>query len=238
MKKIFIAILSVVVCTGMVNAQDCIEFFPSSEGSVLTTKTYDANNNLQNTMIYRVNNVNSNMVANNMQIGFTMMDNNDVVVSNATIDANCTNGMFNMRMVSQGYSPAFIRAMSTNTELIGYFLNYPNVFNTDPLINNSPFAMDGGEFTIEDKNTSRDNINVRVYNRQLEGNERVITPARNDSFDAYKISFNFDVRTDGQTTTLKGIEWYSPRYGIVKSETYDDNGNLINRTELSGMRLM
>ncbi|MCD7901213.1 MAG: hypothetical protein LUH22_15500 [Bacteroides sp.] len=237
MRKNFIFLLTMIMGAGVANAQDCIQFFPASEGSILTTKTYDSGDNLQNTMIYRVNNVSDNAVNNYMEIGFTLMDNDDTAVSNANIEASCNNGVFNLKMVSKGYAPEMVRAMTTNTELIGYFLNYPNVFNSDPF-SNSPFAMDGGEFTIEDNSDRKDKVRVRVYNRQLEGQERVITPARNDSFNAYKITFNFDVTIDGETLELKGKEWYAPNYGIVRSETYDKNDNLINKTELSTLRLM
>lgn len=233
MKKIYLLLLSVFIGTGMMSAQsDCVEFFPANEGTVLVTKTYDAANRLLNTMIYRVNSVSNGLSMNDMQIGFTLMDGYNNAVSNATIDASCTNGYFSMKMVSKGYSPDVVKAMTTNTELIGYFLNYPNTLNTNPM-NNSPFAMEGGEFTIEDNSDKRDKITVRVNNRQLEGMERVITPARNDSFNSYKITLNFDVTQNNQTTTLKGIQWYSPRFGIVRSETYDNNNNLINRTELT-----
>lgn len=237
MKKIFILLFSVVMGTGVVSAQtDCVEFFPASEGTVLTTKTYSNANQLLNTMIYRVKSVSNNMSMNNMQIDFVLMDGSDNVVSNANIDASCSDGLFNMKMVSRGYSPDVVRAMTTNTELIGYFLNYPNTLNNDPLMNNSPFSMDGGEFSIEDNNSNRERINVRVYNRQLEGTERVFTPARRDSFNAYKISFNFDATQGGRTVSMKGTQWYSPRFGIVRSETYDNSGNLINKTELASIQ--
>lgn len=235
MKKIFAILFSVISGAGIMNAQtDCVQFFPENEGTVLTTKTYDAANRLLNTMIYRVNSVSSGPSTNNTQIGFTLMDGSNTAVSNANIDASCSNGIFNMRMVSRGHSPEVVRAMTTNTELIGYFLNYPNTINTDPF-DNSPFVMDGGEFTIEDNSDRRENVRVRVYNRQLEGRENIITPARNDSFNAYKITFSFDVTSGGQTTQLRGIEWYAPAFGIVRSETYDNNGNLINKTELASI---
>lgn len=238
MKKIISFVFLATIATVITTAQDCVQFFPSSEGTVLTTKTYNANNRLLNTMIYRVNSVSNNVATNSMEIGFTLMDGNDNAVSTATIDASCMDGNFRMKMVSRGYSPDVVRAMTTNTELIGYFLNYPNIFNDNSLINNSPFSMDGGEYTIEDNSDKRENVRVRVFNRQLEGREDVFTPARRDSFSAYKISFSFDVITGGETVTLRGIQWYSPNYGIVRSETLDGNGNLINKTELSSIHEM
>lgn len=241
MKKILTLLISAAMGTGMMTAQNnCVQLFPENEGSVLITKTYDARNNLLNTMTYRVNSINNNAMGSNSDIGFTMADRNNNVISTANIEARCNNGTFTMRMVNRGYSPEVVRALTNNTELIGYFLNYPNTINANNfmLTNNSPFAMDGGEFTIEDNSDNRDRVNVRVYNRQHEGNESVVTPARRDSFNASKVSFNFDVTTNGNTTTYKGIEWHAPNHGIVRSETYDNNNNLLTRTELSEMRLL
>ncbi len=239
MKKILTLLFSVFTATGIMTAQtsDCTQFFPQSEGSVLETKTYNASNQLLNTMIYRVNSVRNSSINNNMEVGFTMMDSFDNVISTATINASCSDDLFSLRMVNKAYSPEVVKALTNNTELVGYFLDYPNTFNSDPL-NFTSFGMDGGEFTIEDNSDRKERVNVRVYNRQVEKNERVITPARHDSFDAYKIIFDFDVTKDKQTTQYKGVEWYAPNYGIVRSETYDSNMNLLTRTELTTLREM
>lgn len=238
MKKILVLFFSIFSATTLLTAQNgCLQFFPTNEGSVLTTKTYDAQDNLLNTMTYRVNRVNDNMLNNTSDIGFTMFDNFNNVVSTASISTSCNDDMFSLRMVNRGYSPEVVKAMTNNTELIGYFLDYPNIFNND-LFSSSPFTMGGGEFTIEDNSDKKDKVNVKVYNRKLERSEKVSTPARSDSFDAYKITFDFDVTEDKKTTEYKGVEWYAPKYGIIRSETYDKNKNLLTKTELTTLREM
>jgi len=171
-----------------------------------------------------------------MEIGFTMMDNNGGVMNSGNINAGCTDGNFSMKMDTRGFTPEVMDIFSTSTELVGSFLNYPNIFNNEMNMFTSPFEMTGGEFNIQSNNDKQDDIRVRVYNRQYEGNERITVPARRDSFDAAKIAFTFEVTKDGSTKRFRGVEWHSTNFGVIRSETYDDNDNLVNTTLLTSIR--
>lgn len=236
MKKILL-FATLLVSTNLVVAQDtCMDFFPDTEGTVLENTTYDANNGLLRTTTYRVNKVYNYPSGNNSEIGFTMTNSMGTVINTGNIDATCTDGNFRMEMKSKAMSPEVMNILSTSTELVSNFLDYPNIFNTSMTPFDSPFSMTDGQFTIKSDNDRKDDITVRVYSRQYEGNERIDTPARRDSFDAAKVTFNFEVTKNGQTMRYKGKEWYSSRFGIIRSETYDNNDNLLNTTVLTGIR--
>jgi hypothetical protein len=235
MKKI--AILFFFVCTPfLATAQDsmdytdCIPFFPANEGALLVCQSYDAQNNLLNKMIYRVNKTFEYTPGITVDVGFTMTDNKDNVIDRGMIEARCGEGdNFYLNMKNRSFSPEAMDILASNTALIGNFLDYPNIFN-DTYPYTIDFSMEDNGFSIESKETG-EYFNVRIYGRHYDEPEMVTTPA--GTFNAAKVSFNFDVVNKKESKTCKGVEWYAPRTGIVRSETYDNKGKLLNYTILT-----
>jgi hypothetical protein len=213
---------------------DCMEFFPSNPGAMLVNKTYDAKGNLLRTMTYKLVEAYDYGSSNDIQITFTMTDKNNKVLDQGNLETRCDNGVFYMKMVNKSMSPDLMDILSTDTELVGDFLDYPDTFNEDIQMDNNPFDMDAGEFSIQSKSDKKNPIRVRVFNRQYVGNEKIKTPVK--TFDASKITFDFEVTKDKKTTRYKGIEWYAVNAGIVRSETRDNNNNIVNYTEITTLK--
>ena len=83
-------------------------------------------------------------------------------------------------------------------------------------------------------------ITFNVINRKVEGKESVTTPA--GTWEAYKISynsqFNVEVGSTGRGIPMnfKITEWFVPGFGIVKSETYNNNGKLVGASKLTSIK--
>lgn len=234
MKKLLFTLGIVISSSTLLMAQDdCMAFFPTDEGAVLINKSYDANNNLLSTMTYRVDK--SYGVDNNKEIiiGFVMTDADGNAIDTGNLDARCDDGTFFLNMVNRSLSPDIMKYLGQDTELVGDFLDYPDTFDDNfPFDGN--FRMDGGEFTVRSKTNKNEFMRVRVYDRKYETRENITTPVK--TFQASKLSFNFEVTQDKKTTTYKGIEWYAVGAGIVRSETYDSKGNLLNYTVLTALQ--
>jgi len=233
MKKLFLSFIMLCAFISLSAQNDCMVFFPNNPGAMLINKTYDAKGNLLGTMTYKIDRSYGYEPGDDIQLGFVMTDSKGVTVDQGNMDAYCEDGSFFMKMTNRTISPDVINALSTNTELIGDFLDYPDTSNDEYPFDNV-FKMSGGEFTIQSKADKKEFIRVRVYNRQYEGEEDIITPAK--KFHASKISFDFEVIKDKNTVRYKGIEWYAMNAGIVRSETRDSNNNLINYTELTTLK--
>lgn len=235
MRKLSLFLMGLIASAGYSVAQDdCMYFFPNKEGAELVNKTYDANNNLVNTMIYRIENVMDYPTETDMEIRFFMTDKNGAAIDQGTLSARCDGESFYLNMVNRGLTSDIMNALGEDTELTGDFLDYPNAFNMDyPFDGN--FKMDAGEFTIKSKNNKNDDIRVREFNRQYVGDEKVSTPAREFNH-ASKVTFDFEVTKGKQTTRYKGVEWYATNSGIVRSEVYDSNNNLLSYTQLTTIK--
>jgi len=232
MRKL-ILLICVFMTSAMMQAQDdCMAFFPSEKGTVLINKSYDANDNLQNIITYTVNGSNQTTMGENMEITCDITDAQGMVIDKGMIDASCMDGNFYLKMKNQAVTSDFFELLGCNTQLVGNFLDYPNTFN-DGTPFQDYFTMDPGEYTVKSKEND-EKMTVKVYNRQYEKAEKITTPA--GTFHASKISFSFDSDKDKKITKHKGVEWYAEGAGIVRSETYDDKGNLESYTVLTNLQ--
>lgn len=238
MKKMFFLTCLTFIFSSFVKAQnECIELFPSKVGATLVNKTYDANNELLNTMTYVVQKTTETYyLGGDILIGFNIVDAKGNLIDQGNIDAVCENGTFYLKMMNRGTLPEIMNILGKDTELIGDFLDYPNPFATyEPFART--FKMVDGEFTIQSKKDKEDWVRVRVLNRMFRENEEITTPA--GTFDAAKITFNYEVykHKEKKTTLYQGIEWYAVGAGIVRSETYNaDHKQLITYSELTTLK--
>jgi len=233
MKKLILSLAVIFSFSLLVTAQDdCMAFFPTDEGTVLVSSSYDASQNLLGTMTYRVNKTYNYADGTQTSIGFTLTDKNGNTIDNGNMLASCMDGNFFLKMNNMGITSDLMSYLTSDTELVGDFLDYPNVFSDLPY--DPTFQMSGGEFTIRSKTDKKASVRVRVYNRKYEKSESITTPA--GTFNAAKVTFDFEVTQNQKTRMYKGAEWYAMNAGIVKSETYDSNNNLMNYTQLTEIR--
>jgi len=233
MRKFSLAVLAVCMFGGITSAQEsCMALFPKEKGSTLVTKCYDADNNELGTTTYTVIGESENQYNENMQVGFTMVDNKGDVLNQGVLQASCEDGDLFMKSVNHTTLPNVTKLISSNVYLMADALDYPDTFS-DAF--SSTFKMDGGEFTIHPKKDKKDFVKVRVYNRSYDKNEKVTTSA--GTFDASRISYFLDVydSESKETKTYKNVEWYASGAGIVRSEAHDKDGKLENYTVLASL---
>ncbi len=235
MKTLFLVFMFIVSSCVLMAQDDCMYFFPSDEGTVLITKNYDAKNTLLSTMTYTVNKMDQTVNGSNVNIVFTITNSKDSVIDTGYLNAKCEDDAFYMTMSNRVLSPDAVKILEKDTELVGDFLDYPDPFDDDFLdYNNGNFKMSGGQFTIQSKKDKKIFANIDMFGRRYEKNEKVTTPA--GTFDAAKVTFNFTVTENKKTTRYKGVEWYALNAGIIRSETYDEKGNLQNYSVLTTLK--
>ena len=67
-------------------------------------------------------------------------------------------------------------------------------------------------------------MNIEITNRKVEKIEDVTTPA--GTYKCALITYKTSTKMSFMNMTSTSKDWYSPEVGIVKSETYDKNGDL------------
>ncbi len=232
MRTLFFVFTFIVSSCVLMAQDDCISFFPSNEGAVLVTKSYDAKGTLLNTMTYKVNKMDQTVDGSNIDIVFTITNSKDSLIDSGNLNAKCEDGAFYMTMSNRVLSPDAIKMLEKDTELAGDFLDYPDPFGVDfSNYHNGNFKMNRGKFTIQSKKDKKIFADIDVFNRRYEKNEKITTPA--GTFDAAKVTFNFTITENKKMTRYEGVEWYALNAGIIRSETYDEKGNLENYSVLT-----
>ena len=75
------------------------------------------------------------------------------------------------------------------------------------------------------------NRDFKVKNRKVEAQEKVTTPA--GTFDCLKITFTTSSEKGLGSGTIKSAMWYAKDAGLVKSESYKEDGKLMSRQLLT-----
>ncbi len=76
-------------------------------------------------------------------------------------------------------------------------------------------------------------ITISVVNRKVMTVESITTPA--GTFDCYKVECELEMHPV-VTSYTRLVQWISAGVGTVKSETYDENGKLISKMILTGLK--
>lgn len=235
MKKLLIPALIIFVCTNMTYAQDdCSYLFPKTKGTTMTTQCYDAQDNLLGVTTYLVSEEYDNALGSMSDIVYSLENTNGDIVNAGSIESTCENGDVYIKTKSKADPEDITKMLSANINLLGYYLDYPDTYDPmDPF--DGTFNQGEADLTLKLKDKSMKPIRVRIYDRNFEKNESITTPA--GTFDTSKVSYMVDIYdgNDKTTQTYKNIEWYSLGKGFIRSEIYDNKGNLIDYSVLTVM---
>lgn len=241
MKKFITTTLLVVFSIGLLAAQDPFDFLPYKKGGQIVYKSYNANHSLIATTTYTVLEDYDYSNDHYLPDGYINMNYTITNASGAAIDRGKTSAkyedgafFFNMSQLEYNMSD-MMDYIGAETSLLGSFLDYPDTFSNNRSFEGE-FKMEGAEFTLKSKSNKEDFVTVSIRNRDFVRNEAVAVPL--GTLEASKITFEIEVyrNLDESITTYKANEWYKVDKGIIKTEIYDSNNNLINYTVLAEMK--
>lgn len=234
MKKILVVFILIYIYSHLLFSQNNhLVFFPNTEGAMMIHRTFSSDDQLVASIVYRIKQSYEYDTKKNIEIGYTALDNLNNIIDRGDLDALYFEGDLFLQMPNRVMSSDIIETLGSNTMLVGNYMDYPDGFDS-PFDGN--FEMPVGEYTIRSKNGKRENLRVRIYDRKHEGKEEITTPA--GTFDACKITFKFDCIKNNRINTHTGVEWYAKGAGIVRSETYNEDGELENYTVLTTLEDM
>lgn len=224
MKKILIfAILLLLAFTSNYAQSECNQYFPFEHFKSMTYATYDQRDRLQGKQTWEVVDLERSGGAVVATVSSKMYDENNEEILETIFTARCENETFFISMESyhlQGLTESFGR--DVEMEISGDDLSLPN---------NLSVGTELPDASMEVRVTSPIplTMNVEITDRKVEGREEVTTPA--GTFDAYKITQNSSVRAVVRVRS-SSVEYYSPKYGMVRSEDYNRRGRLQGYTVL------
>ncbi|MBN1159205.1 MAG: hypothetical protein JXA61_07475 [Bacteroidales bacterium] len=228
MKKSLFFLALVAFFLNEIKAQDCsFMYFPDSENAQLEYKQYDRNDNLLGSTVQKISGVHTGSNSSEATIDIETFDAKGRSQGSAQVKARCENGVYYLDMKNYLNQESMDAFEDMEMTIKGGNLELPSNLKAGD-------ELKGGEMTISLTSGGMTimNLTISVTDRKVEAVENLTTPA--GTFECYKISYNVITKMMG-TIQTKGVEWYAENIGLVKSESYGNDGKLGGYTILTGV---
>jgi hypothetical protein len=234
--KSFISILILLFISSIVSAQDCKNFFYLTRDAKFEITLYDGKSNEIGKQEWKIDDLKNDGTAWSAKVKTKFTDKKGRDGAKAQGVYKCIGGTLNADIkmsLPQEQMQAF-----KNMDVKGNdaYLEYPVNLMTGQVLRDANYKME-----TWNKGSLVAIVSFNVLNRKVEGKETVTTPA--GTWEAYKINYNSLFKVEVGSTgrgipmNFKITEWFVPGYGIVKSETYNNNGKLVGSSQLTSLKL-
>ena len=214
MKKLILLVIAAMIAAGGASAQNI--FFPAKEGMKLTYANLNAKGNVVSYTLQTIKKVEGS--GDNLIISYVgqVLDKNRRPSSDNPLEIPYTvkivNGVVEWDMKAFGApgTEAFI-------EIEGDKLRIPSTLAPGS-------KLDDVKFTMTLNMGFKVRTEIALSNQECVAVEDLTVPA--GTFKCYKVTQTSTATVMRKTVITKGITWYAPGIGSVKSESYDDKNKL------------
>jgi hypothetical protein len=224
-----ILILSIIFSANVfLSAQsDCSLYFPYTQGTELTYRSYDKKGNISQTEYQKVARFEGDDKEMNAVLDIVIKDKKGKEVIESSYEIKCKEGVLYFDVRSMFNEEMMAPLANMDFEVSGDELALPADLKVGQEL------KDG---SVEIKSSSSGisilNMTVNVTNRKVTGREKVTTPA--GTFDCFVISQDMNMKYI-VNSSFSSVEYYAEDVGHVKSESYSKKGKLVGTRELVSM---
>lgn len=197
---------------------DCDAFFPFAEGVEMEYANYNQNGKLESTAYHKIALVDNSNDGVSATVETRMADEKGKNVLEGEYTVTCKDNTLYMD-VSNMLPDEMTSAFSTmDVTVSGDALVLPSSLSVGQIL---PDAMT--EIKAATGGMNLMTMTVTITDRKVQARETVETPA--GVFDCYKITHTTNSKML-LSKSFQSAEWYADGIGVVKSETYKNNGKL------------
>jgi hypothetical protein len=229
MKKYFLLLIGLVFIFTDGFAQACEQLGYLQDNASYTYKSFDSKGKLTSTSQNTVKNVKDEGGKIEAVISNEVHDHKGKLISGGEVMIVCHDNIIYLDLRSM-MNPQNMKGMENmEVKVEENQLELPsNIKDGDKLkdgILKMAISSEGQQIAV---------IEMKIQNRIVDGKEQITTDA--GRFDAWKIKYDMEMVT---TTIIplriitSGVDWHSPAYGTIKTESFDRKGRLTGYTELS-----
>lgn len=236
--KFFLFIFSLII-SAPVFSQNCEQMLPFKQGASVTYKNYDEKQKLTGSHKQTFTKVTSDgdKVVSTVKLE-TYDKKGDAQDEPMEYTIKCQKGMILMDLSKAMPKGSDEMYKNMEVKIKGDDLEYPSTFTVGHTLKNAKMQME-----IINQGTAFATMNYEVFNRKVEAKETIITPA--GTFVCYKITEEYKSETimnmmgmsiPGIKVNGKTVQWYCIEAGAVKTESYNEKGNLQGVTILEEIK--
>ena len=209
-------------------AQDCSEMFPQKEGAVLKYTHYDKKDKITGGHEVTLKEKQETADGPEVILASKYFDYKGEKIYDQEIKMECSDGVLYFDAASL-LDPATMSAyQSMEVEITGDNLEIPMSGGAGTTL------KDGGVTAVVSSGGMKImTLSINLTNRKIAARESIQTPA--GSFDCVKYTYDVVTKAGFVSVSTSGVEWYSPRYGSVRSESYNKSGKPVGYTVLESV---
>lgn len=224
MKRSIVFLLTILF-VNEVSAQCTNPFYQLKEGTVIEMESYDKKDKLQSrseTSVVQYQTTPAGYIA---TITYKMLDKKEKLISEGDYKLECNNGTIKIDMSSFIPAESMTAFKDMEVEVDMDQMLYPANLSAGQ-------SLDDASIKIKTTNSPVTmGMDMDISNRKVEGKESITTPA--GTFECYKISYDMFSKMSFVKMNFKNVEYLSENSGVVKTESYKSNGNLMSYTILT-----
>lgn len=225
---ILLSILALVFTVTLAKGQNCADFIPQKEGTVLKLVSYDKKGKVTGSteMSFKEKIVKDDW--SEAVFMSTYSDKKGEEIFENEVKVECKKGVLYFSS-SKFLDPATMSAYeSMEVEVDAEHMDLP-------LDSKAGDELKDGKVTaiVRSNGLKVVTLSVDIFNRKVNALESMETPA--GSFECIKSSYDMRTEMGFVKMNMSSVEWYSPEYGPVRSETYDKKGKLTGYTVLESV---
>ena len=205
-------------------------FFPTKEGTILEYKIYNSKDEQTGMTRYTITDIKT--MGSDMEITYlietTDSADKELIKQEVTINKKGDKLYVDMSKFISNAIYEKVGEKANKMEITGNDMVIPsNIKVGDNLPDsNIEMALKMGFINIK--------MSANITDRKVESAEKIEVEAGN--FDTYKVTNTITANAMGMKTSSKSSEWIAKGVGMVKSETYDKNGDVSSYTELVSLQ--
>jgi hypothetical protein len=201
--------------TIILSAQDCKTYLFLQKNKVVEMTIYNKKGEANGRKVYQVSDVVTTGGVTSGNLATEMFDKNGKSMAKAASTVRCDGGvmMIDMKMMMPQEQQEKYNNMEAKADNV--YLEYPSGMHVGDALKDGTMSME------MNNNGMQQTVNMTIRERKILNQESVTTSA--GTWDCYKIGFKCKMGVKMGPINIPfnfdGTEWYSPGFGVVKSES-------------------
>ncbi|NER11738.1 hypothetical protein GWK09_14500 [Muriicola jejuensis] len=219
-----LAVILLISYTGL-GQIDCSKYYPMREGMTMQYTNYNKKGKSEGTVNYLVSNVSNEGGMTKADMSMTLKNEKGKEVFTSDYSIRCEDDKIAIDYNSLLPDNMMEQMGNMEMEVTGTDIELPNSLNVGDTLSdaNVTMTMSMGGMNMKTE--------IFILNRKVEKKEVINTPA--GEFDCYVIYSDTQTRSMGINRTFPSRQWLAEGIGMVKQESYQKDGDLINSTLLT-----
>ncbi|MEQ9441178.1 MAG: hypothetical protein RIG62_19195 [Cyclobacteriaceae bacterium] len=235
MKTVVCTLFSMMLYVG-VFGQECDDhFYRMEKGSNFHLTYFDKKDKVTGKSESVVMNVKNGGEGLTATVHNKLFDKKDKLLTEGEFEVICAGDRIKIDMDQMLQSMEQLKSMENmDTEIETDYIMLPSDLEVGQVLPDSKATI---RVKMGSGNANMMSNDIIIKNRKVAAQEEVTTPA--GTFDCYKITYDTDVNMKvmgmNRTSTYGGAEWFARNVGMVKSESYNDKGDLQSYVLLTSL---